>query len=153
MTLLYLTFCFLFLFSGSALAYIDPASTSYVIQIVAAVFAAGGAAVGIYWKKIQLFFRKRKQKKAGRAAIRGAEGGEGGRSHAGVSRLFLPRRQPRAPDPLYGSPALIRSKAGGPFLCLYRREKRAGPLSFRAAPQAQKIQRSNERKVANGELA
>ena len=47
---LYLTLCMLFMFSGSALAYIDPASTSYVIQIVAAVFAAGGAAVGIYWK-------------------------------------------------------------------------------------------------------
>ena len=60
---LYLTLCMLFMFSGSALAYIDPASTSYVIQIVAAVFAAGGAAVGIYRKKIQLFFRKRKQKK------------------------------------------------------------------------------------------
>ena len=61
--LTYLTLCMLFVFSGSALAYIDPASTSYVIQIVAAVFAAGGAAIGIYWKKIQLFLRKRKQKK------------------------------------------------------------------------------------------
>lgn len=83
MTLLYLTLCFLFLFSGSALAYIDPASTSYVIQIVAAVFAAGGAAVGIYWKKIQLFFRKRKQKKldAKRSAELKAEK-EAGRTQA-----------------------------------------------------------------------
>ena len=59
----YFTLCALFALSTSALAYIDPASTSYVVQIVAAVFAAGGAVIGIYWKKIQLYFRKRKQKK------------------------------------------------------------------------------------------
>ena len=61
--LAYLTLCCLFLFSGSALAYIDPASTSYIIQIIAGVFIAGGAAIGIYWHKIKLFFRKRKEKK------------------------------------------------------------------------------------------
>lgn len=61
--LTYLTLCCLFLFSGSALAYIDPASTSYIIQIIAGVFIAGGAAIGIYWHKIKLFFRKRKEKK------------------------------------------------------------------------------------------
>ncbi len=55
--------CLLVAFGGSALAYIDPASTSYVIQIIAAVCAAGGAAIAIYWKKIQIFFRKRKQRK------------------------------------------------------------------------------------------
>ena len=60
---LYLTICCLLLFSGSALAYIDPASTSYIIQIVGGVLLAGGAAVGIYWHKIKLFFRKRKEKK------------------------------------------------------------------------------------------
>lgn len=53
----------MFALGGSALAYIDPASTSYVIQIIAAVFAAGGAALAIYWKKIQIYFRKRKQRK------------------------------------------------------------------------------------------
>ena len=66
MLLLYMTICCLLLFSGSALAYIDPASTSYILQIIGGVLLAGGAAVGIYWHKIKLFFRKRKEKAAAR---------------------------------------------------------------------------------------
>jgi hypothetical protein len=52
------------LFSGSALArpYVDPATTSYIIQIVAGVFIACGAFVGIFWKKIRLYFRDKKLK-------------------------------------------------------------------------------------------
>ncbi|NLV59040.1 MAG: hypothetical protein GXY67_09745 [Clostridiales bacterium] len=65
--LIYLALCSLFLTSSTALAYIDPASTSYIVQIIAGVFIAGGAAVGIYWHKIKLFFRKRKEKKAAQA--------------------------------------------------------------------------------------
>ncbi len=61
--LAYYVLCFLLVFSTSALAYIDPASTSYIIQIIGGVFLAGGAAVAIYWHKIKLFFRKRKEKK------------------------------------------------------------------------------------------
>ena len=48
--------------STTALAYIDPASTSYIVQIIAGLFIAGGAAIGIYRHKIRLFFRKRKEK-------------------------------------------------------------------------------------------
>ena len=40
---LYLTLCFLFLFSTSASAYIDPSTTTFVIQAVAAVV--------VYWRK------------------------------------------------------------------------------------------------------
>ena len=61
--LAYFTLCFLLIFSTSASAYIDPASTSYIIQIIGGVFLAGGAAIAIYWHKIKLFFRKRKEKK------------------------------------------------------------------------------------------
>ena len=59
----YFTLCVLLLLSNSALAYIDPATTSYVVQIIAGVFLAGGAAVGIYWHKIKRFFKNRKKGK------------------------------------------------------------------------------------------
>lgn len=43
------------LFSGysHAEAYIDPATTSYVIQLVAAGVIAGGAALAYYWRKLK----------------------------------------------------------------------------------------------------
>ena len=41
-------------------AYVDPATLTYVIQIVAGVFIAGGVAVGVYWRKIKKFFTKDK---------------------------------------------------------------------------------------------
>ncbi len=47
----YLTLCFLFLFSTSASAYIDPSTTTFVIQAVAGVAIAVGAAVVVYWRK------------------------------------------------------------------------------------------------------
>lgn len=48
---LYLTLCLLFLFSTSASAYIDPSTTTFVIQAVAGVAIAVGAAVVVYWRK------------------------------------------------------------------------------------------------------
>ena len=44
----------------NALAYLDVGTTSYIFQALAAVIIAGGVSVGIFWKKIKLFFRKRK---------------------------------------------------------------------------------------------
>lgn len=44
----------------SASAYIDPATTSYIIQIVAGVFIALGATVAIFWRKISFWFKKKK---------------------------------------------------------------------------------------------
>lgn len=41
------------------LLYIDPAATTYVIQIVAGIVTVVGAAIGIYWKKIRRFFRNK----------------------------------------------------------------------------------------------
>lgn len=41
-------------------AYIDPAATSYIIQIVAAVIVSLGALIGVFWNKIKRFFRKKK---------------------------------------------------------------------------------------------
>ncbi len=48
--------CFVFMvamlmFGVNANAYIDPSVTTYVIQAVAGIVVAVGAAVGIYWRK------------------------------------------------------------------------------------------------------
>ena len=43
-------------------AYLDPASTTYLIQIVAGVVIGGGIAIKIYWRKIKLFFTGKKVK-------------------------------------------------------------------------------------------
>ncbi|NLB90621.1 MAG: hypothetical protein GX786_05325 [Clostridiales bacterium] len=50
------------LIPGVALAYIDPATTSYVVQIVAGVVISLGVVLGIYWKKISLAFMNLKVK-------------------------------------------------------------------------------------------
>lgn len=50
------------LFANNAYGYLDPSSTSYIIQAIAGIFIAGGAVIGIYWHKIKLWFKKRKQK-------------------------------------------------------------------------------------------
>ena len=44
-------------------AYIDPSTSTYIIQAIAGVVIAGGAAFAVYWKKIKLFFKKKKLKK------------------------------------------------------------------------------------------
>jgi len=59
--------------SRTALAYIDPATTSYIIQIVAGVFIACGAMIGIFWKKIRLFFRNIKMKRLEKKLLKEAE--------------------------------------------------------------------------------
>ena len=48
--------------STTAHAYIDPAATSYIIQIIAGVVIAFGVTVGVFWKKIRLFFKNLKMK-------------------------------------------------------------------------------------------
>lgn len=60
--LTYLTAAVALLLSSYAFAYLDPATLTYVIQIVAGVVIAGGAAVGIFWKRIRLFFKKKGEK-------------------------------------------------------------------------------------------
>lgn len=50
------------LFSTYAFAYLDPSTLTYAIQVIAGVFIAGGAAIGIYWHKIKRFFKKNSKK-------------------------------------------------------------------------------------------
>ena len=56
----YFTLCAFWMLMRPAHAYLDPAATSYIIQIVAGVFITCGVVLGIFWKKIRLFFRKLK---------------------------------------------------------------------------------------------
>lgn len=60
---LYFSVCFMMLFTTTSLAYIDPATSTYVIQIIAGVFIASGIAIGIYWQKFKRFIRKIMKKK------------------------------------------------------------------------------------------
>ena len=47
---------------STAMAYIDPSAMTYVIQIVAGVVIAAGAALGFYWRRIKRALSKRKNK-------------------------------------------------------------------------------------------
>ncbi len=71
--LTYLTAAVALLLSSYAFAYLDPATLTYVIQIVAGVVIAGGAAVGIFWKRIRLFFKKKVKKHRKAKAKKAAE--------------------------------------------------------------------------------
>lgn len=50
-------------FTPNVYAYIDPSATTYILQVVLGALIAGGAAIGVYWHKIKLFFKNRKNKK------------------------------------------------------------------------------------------
>ena len=61
-----LVFTFLSVFTAlacalAAAAYLDPSATAYMIQIISGVVITAGAVIAIFWKKIRLFFKKRKQ--------------------------------------------------------------------------------------------
>ena len=54
--------CLSIILAQPVYAYIDPATTSYVIQIVAGIVIAAGTAVGIFWNKIRRKFKKTEDK-------------------------------------------------------------------------------------------
>ena len=63
-----LIFVCLFAMFGSfapAAAYIDPATTSYVLELIVGAVVVGGAALGYYWRKIRNKVNKTEQKNAG----------------------------------------------------------------------------------------
>ena len=47
------------MFTSTAAMYIDPATTSYIIQIGAGVVIALGTFIGIFWTKIKRVFKKK----------------------------------------------------------------------------------------------
>ncbi len=48
-----------------ASAYIDPATTSYVLELVVGAVVVGGAALGYYWRKIKNKVNKNDEKNSG----------------------------------------------------------------------------------------
>ncbi len=58
--------CFFVLLGNTSFAYIDPSAVTYVIQAVAGVAIAIGAACTVYRHKIMKFFRNQKKKRARR---------------------------------------------------------------------------------------
>ena len=56
--------CFFVLLGNTSFAYIDPSAVTYVIQAVAGVAIAIGAACTVYRHKIMKFFRSQKKKHA-----------------------------------------------------------------------------------------
>lgn len=58
----YFFICFWVIFSIDAHAYIDPSAVTYIVQAVAAVFIALGAAATVFRHKIFAFFRKNSKK-------------------------------------------------------------------------------------------
>jgi len=44
--------------AGIILAYLDPGSGSYLIQLLIAALLGGGFAIKTFWKQISAFFRK-----------------------------------------------------------------------------------------------
>lgn len=56
MLLTLLTSIFVVAFSGEALAYVDPGTGSYVLQIVIAGLVAGVFAIKTFWLQIVAFF-------------------------------------------------------------------------------------------------
>lgn len=58
--LVYLYFCFfaVLLTEVRAAAYLDPSTTTYLVQVIAGVFIAAGATAGIVWHKLKRAVRK-----------------------------------------------------------------------------------------------
>ncbi len=49
------------MFMQTALAYIDPSAVTFIIQLVAGIAVAAGAAVGFYWRRIKRAVSKKKK--------------------------------------------------------------------------------------------
>ena len=59
--------------STTAHAYIDAAAGQYIIQIIAGIVIAFGVTVGVFWKKIKLFFKNAKLKRLEKSLTKKAE--------------------------------------------------------------------------------
>ena len=60
LSFLFFFVCAMVMCISYAAAYIDPSAVSYIIQAVAAIVIAAGAALGFYWRRIKRAISKRK---------------------------------------------------------------------------------------------
>ncbi|MBP5361726.1 MAG: hypothetical protein J6Y71_01660 [Ruminococcus sp.] len=64
-------------FVGTKLAYLDPSSTTLIIQIVAGVVITVGTVLGIYWRKMKNAVKKKNPEDSTPAAeMKGADDGK-----------------------------------------------------------------------------
>ena len=65
MKFIYIVSIFYVFLTSSSHAYLDPGSSSIILQAILGAIAAAGATIGIYWKKFKNFFAKifKKEKK------------------------------------------------------------------------------------------
>lgn len=49
----------MFILTPKAYAYVDPATTSYVVQIVAGIIIACGTGIGIFWNRAKRKLKKK----------------------------------------------------------------------------------------------
>ena len=54
----FLIFISLMLISKNAFAYLDPGSTTYILQLIVAAIAGGFVSIGIYWEKCKMYIIK-----------------------------------------------------------------------------------------------
>lgn len=52
---------FVFFYSNSAFAYLDPGTGSMILQSILAAFLFVGTGIGIFWRRIKIFFKKLKK--------------------------------------------------------------------------------------------
>ena len=63
--------------AAAKLAYLDPSSTTLIIQIVAGVVITVGTVLGIYWRKMKNAVKKKKPEDSAPAAeMKGADDGK-----------------------------------------------------------------------------
>ncbi len=64
---LILVVCVFVLFGSfiPASAYVDPATTSYILELIVGAVVVGGAALGYYWRKIRNKVNKSEEQKSG----------------------------------------------------------------------------------------
>ena len=63
--------------AGIKMAYLDPSSTTLIIQIVAGVVITVGTVLGIYWRKMKNAVKKKNpEDEAPAAEMKGAEDGK-----------------------------------------------------------------------------
>ena len=58
-SVLFSSFLFFFIFTNNSYAYLDPGTGALIFQAILGAFAAVGAFIMAYWKKLKKFFKEK----------------------------------------------------------------------------------------------
>ncbi|MCQ2455815.1 MAG: hypothetical protein MJ096_00500 [Clostridia bacterium] len=61
LSFLFFFVCAMIMCTTYAMAYLDPSAMTYIIQVIAGVVIAAGAALGFYWRRIKRAISKKKK--------------------------------------------------------------------------------------------